>query len=286
VVKESLLSNLQFFIGVSKSIECWYFLKMKFEKQHHSYELNFETVYLKKIVALFILDSRGKIMRGENIMKVTVIGANGNIGRLATEKLQKKGHTPVAMVRKESQKPFFKDKGIDTIFGDLSDSIENLTKVVEGSDAVVFTAGSGGSTGAEQTMMIDLDGAVKAIEASKNAAIPHFIMVSAIGSDRWLTDHPEFLDQLGAYYPAKFYADEWLINSGLHYTILRPGALTDDPETGKISTGNHLDPSPISRSDVAEVIVAMVEDSSKKDKAFDFVGGQDLISNALAKEIN
>ncbi len=218
-------------------------------------------------------------------MKVTIIGANGKVGRLVAKKLHTKGHSVVAMVRKANQQAFFRAQGIATVLGDLTKSIAELTKVLEDSDAVVFTAGSGGATGAEQTMLIDLDGAVKAIEASKKAGISYFVMVSAIGAGRWLTDHPVWLDQLGAYYPAKFYADEWLENSGLPYTIVRPGGLTDEAETGKIKIGTNLEPSPISRHDVAETIVAVLESQPATNHVFDFVAGETPIDEAVANEL-
>lgn len=51
--------------------------------------------------------------------------------------------------------------------------------------------GSGGSTGADKTIIVDLDGAIKTIEASKQANVKHYIMVStydarrSIRSKRW-----------------------------------------------------------------------------------------------------
>lgn len=214
-------------------------------------------------------------------MRVTIIGANGNIGRLTAKKLQADGQTPIAMVRKKEQMADFKEQGIQSVYGDLTGGIDDLTDVVRGSDAVVFTAGSGGSTGPEQTMLVDLDGAVKAIEATKKAGIDRFLIVSAIGADRWLTDHPQWLDQLGAYYPAKYYADAWLKNSGLNYTIIRPGGLTNDPETGKVTIGKAQEPVSISRSDVAEIIVTALKYPPKKPQEFDAVGGQTPIVEAL-----
>merc|ERR1711977_740468 len=95
-------------------------------------------------------------------MKVLIVGANGKIGTILSERLsQEENFEPLAMIRKEEQKEKFDQLGISTIQGDLSDSVEELEKVVKKSDAVVFTAGSGGGTGAEKTLEIDLDGAVK-----------------------------------------------------------------------------------------------------------------------------
>ena len=44
------------------------------------------------------------------------------------------------------------------------DSIEDLTETFNGYDKVLFTVGSGGSTGADKTIIVDLDGAIKTIE--------------------------------------------------------------------------------------------------------------------------
>lgn len=114
-------------------------------------------------------------------MKVLVIGANGQIGQLIVENLQAAdGFSPVAMVRKEEQKAGLKEKGITSVLADLEGPVEDLTKAMKGCDAVVFTAGSGGKTGADKTLLIDLDGAVKCVEAAEAANVKRFVMISAL----------------------------------------------------------------------------------------------------------
>ena len=67
--------------------------------------------------------------------------------------------------------------------------------------------------------------------------IRRYVMVSAIGSNR-----PEtWSDHMRPYQEAKSEADKYLVESGLDYTILRPGGLTDDPGTGKVELGERLD---------------------------------------------
>ncbi|NYE09145.1 hypothetical protein F4694_006002 [Bacillus niacini] len=48
----------------------------------------------------------------------------------------------------------------------------------------MFTAGSGRNTGYDKILLIDLDGAVKTIEAAEKVGIKRFIMVSAIQAHR------------------------------------------------------------------------------------------------------
>jgi uncharacterized protein YbjT (DUF2867 family) len=151
-------------------------------------------------------------------MNVLIIGANGQIGRRVVKKIQDtREHSAIAMVRKEAQIAQFEEQGIQTALVDLEGSIDDITNAAKDADAVVFTAGSGGHTGADKTMMIDLDGAVKSIEAAKQAGAKRFIIVSAIGvhhRENWRGSVPY-------YSAAKHYADVWLRNSGLDYTIIR-----------------------------------------------------------------
>lgn len=217
-------------------------------------------------------------------MNVLVIGANGNIGKILVEKLQETdNNTPIAMVRKKEQLENFKEQGVQAVLADLEGSVGDISQAAKDADAIVFTAGSGGNTGADKTMFIDLDGAVKAIEAAKDANIDRFVIVSALGSQQWLEDpRPEWLDKLGPYYPAKFYADQWLKNSGLDYTIVRPGLLSDDEPKGKIKIAKTLvESGEITRSDVAQIIIESLADDDTRKKEFDVINGDTKIGEAL-----
>ena len=93
---------------------------------------------------------------------------------------------------------------------------------MKGFDKVIFSVGSGGNTGADKTIIVDLDGAVKTIEASKIAGVQRFIMVSTYDSRRQAFDAS---GDLKPYTIAKHYADEYLKQSGITYTIVHPGLL-------------------------------------------------------------
>lgn len=101
-------------------------------------------------------------------MKVLVVGANGQIGKHLVSFIQKSDDLQAkAMIRKEEQASYFKELGADTAIVDLEGEIDDIAEAAKDVDAVVFTAGSGPKTGKDKTIMVDLDGAVKTIEATK-----------------------------------------------------------------------------------------------------------------------
>ncbi|AQQ53547.1 SDR family oxidoreductase [Planococcus lenghuensis] len=211
-------------------------------------------------------------------MRVLVIGANGKIGRHLIKILaQESDHTPKALIRKEEQKPYFDELGVETIVASLEGSVEDLATAMEGSDAVVFTAGSGGNTGPDKTLLIDLDGAAKAIEAAGKLNTGRFIMVSAIFADR----REYWSESMAPYYVAKHHADNILRASGLNYTIVRPGGLLDEPGTGKVAIAHNLEAGSVPREDVARVLYHSLDNEKTYNKSFDLNSGKDDIKNAL-----
>lgn len=216
-------------------------------------------------------------------MKVLVVGANGKIGKQLVNLLnESETHSVRAFVRKEEQAKELESNGIETHLGDLEGSVSDLEEAVKGTDAVVFTAGSGGSTGADKTLLIDLDGAVKVIDAAKNVGVDRFLMVSAFGADQ----REKWNEEIKSYYVAKYYADKELMQSGLNYTIVRPGGLTDDASKGKVVVSDNMqladsDDWTIPREDVAKVVFESLDNEKTYYKAFDLVSGEQSIEEAL-----
>ena len=213
-------------------------------------------------------------------MNILVVGANGQIGRHLVSKIQStKEHTAIAMVRKEEQMAQFESQGAKTALVDLEGSVDDIARAAKWADAIVFTAGSGGHTGADKTMMVDLDGAIKTMEAAKQAGVKRFVIVSAIGvhhREKWMGSVPY-------YSAAKHYADVWLRESGLDYTIIRPGGLTNDEGTGKVQVAFDLERGSIPREDVATTILASLEDDHTIGKEVDMIGGDTPIKDALSR---
>lgn len=182
-------------------------------------------------------------------MSTLIIGAHGQIGQLLIQELVRTEETPSAMVRSTAQVEQVKQLGAKPVIADLEEPFEHA---LEGCNRVVFTAGSGPHTGADKTILVDLWGAINAIDAAEEAGVEQFVMVSSRGAE-----NPEAGPlKIKHYTVCKKLADDHLILSDVPYTILRPGRLTDDPATGRLTT--HWPDNPedqwIPRQDVARAI--------------------------------
>lgn len=204
---------------------------------------------------------------------VLVAGANGTTGKKVVELLKTSPYfEPIAMVRTEEQVHNFKAQNIQTILADLE---QDVSHTVKGIDKVVFAAGSGG----KKVQEVDQEGAKKLIKASKERNIKKFVMLSSMGAD-----NPEASDELKAYLQAKQNADNYLKDSGINYTIVRPGTLNNKKGTGKIDLANSLDISgEITRDDVAQTLLKVLHDDAANKSTFEILQGTTLIGKALDK---
>lgn len=202
---------------------------------------------------------------------VLIAGANGTTGKKIVDLLKASQYfNPIAMIRDEDQASQFKKDNVEYVIADLE---EDLAHTVKNIDKVVFAAGSGG----KKVVEVDQEGAKRLIDVSKMAKVKKFVMLSSMGAD-----HPEKADGLKDYLKAKQNADEHLKSSGLNYTIVRPGALTNDKGTGKIKLDKTLNmEGEISRADVAETLVRTLSDDIANKATFEILKGDLTISQAL-----
>lgn len=180
-------------------------------------------------------------------MNILVAGATGTTGLQVVQSLVAQGHSTTALVRDSSDTSDLPE-GTHLRKGDLTDLKDG---VCTGMDAVIFAAGSGGSTGREMTDKVDRDGAQRLVDLATFEGVEKFVMLSSIGADQADPD-----GDLAHYLKAKHDADEHLKASGLTYAILRPVALTDDGRSARVVVGDDVDPTATaSRADVAQLLV-------------------------------
>lgn len=213
-------------------------------------------------------------------MKVLVIGANGQIGRQLVTYM--KGHDrldPVAMVRSEEQASYFEEQGVKAVVCDLERGVDRIAQAALGCTAMVFTAGSGAHTGKDKTILVDLDGAVKSMEAARTIGMKRYVMVSSFDTSREAIQ--EASRDFAPYVAAKYYADEWLRRGKLDWTIVHPGLLTNDESTGKVKVGARVGRDEVARDDVAKVLLACLENDSTIGKEFQVVRGDVAVDEAI-----
>jgi uncharacterized protein YbjT (DUF2867 family) len=208
-------------------------------------------------------------------MKVLVAGANGQIGRHLVRMLAEGGHEVRAMIRDEDQAPGLRELGGNPVVADLEGEVAHT---VEGCDAVIFSAGGGPGSGAEKKETIDRGGAVKLVEAAREHGARRYVMVSAIGA----ADPEAGSEAMQPYLFAKAQADQALQESGLDYTIVRPGSLTDEAGTGTVEAAPSLSRrGQIPREDVARTLVVTLEKENTFGKTFEVLSGDTPIEEAL-----
>ena len=207
--------------------------------------------------------------------KILIAGATGQTGKRVIEILRNsQSFDPVAMVRTQEQKEIFEDMEVESILADLE---KDVTHALKGIDKVIFAAGSGGDTGEEKTIAVDQEGAIKLIDAAKKAKVKKFVMLSSMGADEPSSHH-----KLQTYLEAKKKADEHLMESGIPYTILRPGALNDDLGLAKVKLAEKLNErGEISRDDVAFLLVMSLADPLVKNRIIEALEGNESIKSAI-----
>ena len=213
-------------------------------------------------------------------MKVLVAGASGNTASRLIRMLLEDGHEVRGLVRREEQLSDVEGMGAEAALVDLeAEEVEgSVGEAVEGRDAIVFAAGAGPGSGAERKETMDYGGAVKLIEAAENHGVRRYLMLSAMGA----SDPESASENMQPYLSAKARADERLEESDLDYTIIRPGSLTDEEETGRIVAAESLGRrGEISREDVARTFVTALEAENTYRKKFEILAGDTPIQEAL-----
>lgn len=205
-------------------------------------------------------------------MDVVVAGGHGQIGLRLLALLAERGHRARGLIRNPGHAAELSEIGAEAVVCDM-EQLDDLSECCAGADAVVFAAGAGPGSGPERKRTVDYGAAVKLMEAG----VSRYVMVSAISAGR----PGEWSEQMRPYYEAKAGADERLMESGLDYTIVRPGGLTDDPGTGRVAIGTELDRGDIPRDDVAAVLLAVLETPGTVGKTFELVSGDTPVDEAI-----
>jgi uncharacterized protein YbjT (DUF2867 family) len=215
--------------------------------------------------------------------RIVVIGAHGRTGLLIVEQLLKAGDSVVAVIRNPRQMADLVKRGAETVLLDLETSSgPEFATQFKGADGIVFAAGS--ATG--ESSAIDSKGVRKTLRAAEKAGVRRYVAISSIGASTGMKLSGEWAtDEMKDYYKHKRLAGKAIMASGLDWTIVEPGSLTDGKPTGKVTLSVEPVPEkPVARADVAAVVVAALGASASKGKALQLTGGKTPIADAF-KEI-
>jgi putative NADH-flavin reductase len=200
--------------------------------------------------------------------EVLIVGASRGIGLETVKVALRAGHSVRALARSVANLPM-EDKSLEKVSGDALDS-ETIRNAVEGVDAVIQTLGVDISLNAifERTTLFSRSTRIL-VDAMKAAGVRRLIAVTGLGAGDSRGHGGLFYDAIA--FPLllkRVYDDkdaqEWTIrSSGLDWTIVRPGLLTNAPATGRyrvLSMPQEWRIGVISRADVADFLVRQVDD--------------------------
>lgn len=212
-------------------------------------------------------------------MRIAIAGGHGQIALRLAKLLSQRGDEVVALIRNPDHSDDVRQPGSEPAVVDLEHAtVDDVAQAIAGRDAVVFAAGAGPGSGPTRKETMDYGGAVKLIAGAKQAGVSRYVIVSSMGAD---PDAPGD-DTFSVYLRAKGRADEAVRASGLDTTIVRPGGLTNDPGTGRVSLGESLPRGQVTRDDVAAVLAAVLDSPNTIGKTLDLTGGDTPVAEAVA----
>ncbi|MEL6929508.1 MAG: SDR family oxidoreductase [Cyanobacteria bacterium J06600_6] len=204
-------------------------------------------------------------------MKLVIFGSTGSIGTHVVKQALDQGHTVTAFVR-NPDKLNLQHPHLNIFTGDVMNPVL-VEEVVIGHDAAICILGSGKKLSGN----VRSQGTKNVIQALEKAGIKRFICQSTLGAgDSWSNLDFYWKYIMFGFLLRKVFADhqiqeEYVRQSDLDWTIIRPSAFIDGTRTGKYRHGfpssDHTTSLTISRPDVADFILKQLSDNTYSGKA-------------------
>ena len=199
--------------------------------------------------------------------KVSVIGATGFVGKQVVKELSDRGYAVIAIARDITKVE--QAANVTVVRGDVN-NVEELSKILEGSDAVINTFNPGWTN---PNLYDDfLNGSKNIEKAVEKSGVKRLITVGGAGSlfigDQQLVDGPDFpADIKPGALAARDYLNEIKKNDKLDWTFFSP-AIEMHPGTAGVRKGSYrtaldnpvFDENGRSILSVEDVAVALVDE--------------------------
>ncbi|MCP9832419.1 SDR family oxidoreductase [Synechococcus sp. HJ21-Hayes] len=154
-------------------------------------------------------------------MHLAVSGASGKTGWRVVQEALGRGHRVTALVRPDSLVPEGL-AGAEVVRLSLADA-PALQQALQGCDALVIATGARPSIDLAAPLKVDAFGVRQQIRACQAVGVKRLVLVSSLCAGLWL--HP--LNLFGLILVWKRLGEQWLEQSGLDWTVIRPGGLKE-----------------------------------------------------------
>lgn len=205
-------------------------------------------------------------------MKAFVAGASGETGRRIVQELVGRNIPVRAMVRDLEAARNILPSEAELVVGDVLQP-DSLRSALGDSTVLLCATGAKPSFDPTGPFQVDLEGTKNLTNVAKEKGIEHFILVSSLCVSQLF--HPLNLFWLILVW--KKQAEDYLIRSGLTYTIVRPGGLKNEDNADNIvmERADTLFDGSIPRQKVAQVCVEALSEPTSRHKIVEIVARQD-----------
>ncbi len=218
-------------------------------------------------------------------VRIVIAGGHGKIALRLERLLTLRGDEAVGLIRNPVHADDLADAGATAVVLDLERAaIPEVAAELRGADAVVFAAGAGAGSGAARKDTVDRAAAALLADAAEEVGVRRYVLISSIGAG---AEPPRGTDPVfAAYLRAKTASETDLERRDLDWTILRPGRLTEDPGTGRVTLRPSTGRGQVSRDDVAAVLVALLDEPASAGLVLELVAGNTPIEQAVAEAVD
>jgi putative NADH-flavin reductase len=191
-------------------------------------------------------------------MKLVIFGSTGGVGRQLVEQALEQRHTVTAFARNPAKLPT-EHENLQIVQGDVND-VASVEQAIRGQEAVLAALGSSPF----KNTTVRSEGNRQIIRAMGRAGVRRLVSLSTLGvGDSWETLPFKykvlFRTLLRKAFDAHVEQENLIKQSGLDWTIVRPGEYTDGGRTGKYRNGfpvtDRTIKAKISRADVADFML-------------------------------
>ncbi|MFN5838172.1 MAG: SDR family oxidoreductase [Pseudanabaena sp.] len=213
-------------------------------------------------------------------MKAFVAGATGQTGRHIVSELIKRNISVRALVRNLELAKQVLPTGVELVQGNVLFA-DTLPEAIADCDVLICATGAKPSLNVLEPYLVDFIGTKNLVKAAKAKNIQHFVIVSSLCVSKFL--HPLNLFWLVLFW--KKQAERYLQDSGLTYTIVRPGGLLNrEKEGGVVLVGaDTLFEGSIPRTKVSQVTVEALFEDNAKNKLVEIVVNADTPDRPIAE---
>ena len=205
---------------------------------------------------------------GESDEQILVVGASGRSGVYIIKALDAAGRSFKPMTSNIERARGKVEGDYDWVEGDVRD-IDSMNAAMVGVTHIISALGATQFEGPNSPEFVDWGGTKNLVDAALLAGVKHFVIESAAG----VTQENNAMNKYGNVMDFKLKAENYLRDSGLPYTIVRPGGLESIDSVGKTIILKQGDDLPnhggFSRADVAALLLAAVGNPDAYNKAFE-----------------